>query len=355
VAGTKRAALLAVLLLLGTARAGSAGVIDSVKYRFVEHRLAGQLLDFTANHHRDNRIWAPSLCQFRDLYVYLPPCYDPALKYPVIFYMHGFAQDERSFLDIVPHVDAKIRCGCMPPAVVVAIDGTFCGRPRLLEAGSFYINSNAGRFEDYVMCDVWNWAFANFSLRPERQAHVLAGPSMGGGAAYNLGLKHRDRVGVVAGIFPPLNVRWLDCHGRYMGNFDPCCWGWREHLNRRTETIGCYFGGLVRIPIGRFIDPLFGFSDEAVARLALENPIEHLDRYNVQNGELAMYVAYGGKDNFNLDAQIESFLYVARCRGIHVDVDYERWGHHNQRTAFRLLPGLLDWVGAQLRPYGPTP
>ena len=28
-----------------------------------------------------------------------------------------------------------------------------------------------------------------------------------------------------------------------------------------------------------------------------------------------MYVAYGGKDQFNLDAQIESFLYVAHQRG----------------------------------------
>ena len=238
--------------------------------------------------------------------------------------------------------------------MIIAVDGTVDGRPSVLKPGSFYINSNAGRFEDYVMCDVWNWAFANFSLRPEREAHVLAGASMGGGAAYNLGLKHRDRVGVVAAIFPPLNVRWIDCHGRYLANFDPNCWGWRTEFRHRYEIIACYFGGIIRIPIGRFIDPLFGFNNDAVGRLAQENPIEHLDRFNIRDGELALYVAYGGKDEFNLDAQIESFLYLARERGIHVDVDYDRWGHHNARTAFRLLPGTVGWLGRQLQPYGPT-
>ena len=66
-----------------------------------------------------------------------------------------------------------------------------------------------------------------------------------------------------------------------------------------------------------------------------------------------MYVAYAGFDEFNLDAQAESFLYMAKTRGIRVDCAFDRWGHHNQRTAFRLLPGTLDWIGQQLANYGP--
>jgi hypothetical protein len=85
--------------------------------------------------------------------------------------------------------------------------------------------------------------------------------------------------------------------------------------------------------------------------MSLENPIEQIDRYGLQDGELAMYVAYAGHDEFNLDAQAESFLYLARCRGIRVDCAYDRWGHHNQRTAFRLLPGTLDWLGQKLSPF----
>lgn len=328
---------------------------DSVRLFCVEHKIAGQILDFTHNHGADNRIWSVSLCQKRDLYVYLPPCYDPCKKYPVIFLFHGFAEDERMLLLIAPSIDAKIQDGCLPPTIVVSIDGTISGDLGLFSEESFYVNSKAGRFEDYVMCDVWNWVHANFSIRPEREAHVFAGASMGGGAAFNLGLKHRDRVGAAAGIFPPLNIRWLDCHGNYFGKFDPCCWGWRETVDRRREAVARFALGLVRIPIGRLVTPVFGFDGETVRQMSRENPIEQLDRYGVKDGELAMYVAYAGFDEFNLDAQAESFLYTAKERGIRVDCAFDRWGHHNQRTAFRLLPGTLDWIGQKLANYGPCP
>ena len=99
--------------------------------------------------------------------------------------------------------------------------------------------------------------------------------------------------------------------------------------------------------------PVFGFDGETVQQMSRENPIEQLDRYGVKDGELAMYVAYAGRDEFNLDAQAESFLYLAKQRCIRVDSVYDRWGHHNQRTAFRLLPGTLDWIGQKLANYGP--
>ena len=130
---------------------------------------------------------------------------------------------------------------------------------------------------------------------------------------------------------------------------------WREHLDRRRETVATYGFGLIRLPIGRFIDPLFGFNDAAVEGLSQENPIEHLDRYGIKNGDLAMYLVYVGRDEFNIDSQAESFLYRARELGICVDSDYDRWGHHNSRTAFRLMPATLDWLGRKLGAYGPTP
>jgi S-formylglutathione hydrolase FrmB len=347
-------ALLALTLGLAVAPPAVAGIFDTLLLHRVRNQIDGQLLDFTGNHGRDRRLWSASLCTRRDVYVYLPPCYNSALRYPVIFYLHGFGQDERSFLGFVPTIDARIRCGKLPPTIVVAVDGSLEGEPSFTRPASFYINANSGRFEDFLMCDVWNWAHENFPIRPEREAHVLAGASMGGGAAFNLGLRYRDRVGAVAGIFPPLNLRWLDCHCNYMGKFDPECWGWRTRLDRRSEVIASYLGGLVKIRIGMFIDPLFGFNNEAVARLSAENPIEHLDRYDVMMGELAMFVGYGGRDEFNIDAQIESFLYTARSRGIDVSVFYDPRAHHNTATAYEILPRLLDWLGERLAPYGPV-
>ena len=138
------------------------------------------LIDLTHNHRHDNRIYSESLCTKRDLYVYLPPCYDPAKQYPVMIYLHAVAQDEIGFLRLVPLIDRAIACGKLPPMIVAAPDGTIHGGPVPWNGGSFYVNSRAGRFEDYIVQDVWNFVKANFSVRPEREYHILSGASMGG-------------------------------------------------------------------------------------------------------------------------------------------------------------------------------
>src|SRR5262249_31434837 len=177
------------------------GIRGEIRLERINHQLHGSLVDYTHNHHADRRIWSPALCQKRDLYVYLPPGYDPTQSYPLVIWLHGFGQDEQSFLENgVCEIDRAIWCGQLPPLIVAVRDGSLNGHSCLLTAGTFFINSKAGRFEDYLMQDVWNFVFQNYPIRPEREAHVLAGVSMGGGAAYNLGIKYRDRVKLVVGI-----------------------------------------------------------------------------------------------------------------------------------------------------------
>jgi S-formylglutathione hydrolase FrmB len=320
----------------------------------INRRLKGHVDDYTSRHHGDHRIWSEALQQKRDMYVYLPPCYDPNKQYPLLIWLHGFSQDEHAFLTyVVDKLDESMADGTLPRAIVVAPDGSIDGRGCFFSAGSFFLNTKAGRFEDYVMEDVWNYVHTHYPIRPEPEAHALAGVSMGAGAAFNLGLKHRDRVKVVAGFFPPLNTRWVDCHGRYMGNFDPNCWGWRTDTSAGHQVVGRYYG-VITIRLRRIMDPIYDRADPAtLSEISRENPIEMLDRLNVKEGELAMYVAYGGKDEFNMDAQIESFLYVARERGLTVSVGYLPHGHHDPFTARRLYPGVRDFLASKLGPYAP--
>jgi pimeloyl-ACP methyl ester carboxylesterase len=320
-------------------------------------KLAGHVDDYTNNHGADRRIWSAALCERRDMYVYLPPCYDPCKQYPLIVWLHGFAQDEQSFLgDVVPKIDQAMASGCLPPAIVAAPDGSLNDARCLFNAGSFFINSKAGNYEDFLMVDVWDFLFSHYPLRPEPEAHVIAGVSMGGGAAFNKCIKYPDRFKVVVGIFPPVNLRWENCRGRYMANFDPCCWGWREDFQRPLEPVGRFYFGLVTIRLRQVYTPLFGRRDpSAVERISQENPLEMLELYDVHEGEREMYIAYGGKDEFNIDAQVESFLYVARQRGLTVAVNYDPHGHHNRATAYRLLPGTFQWLAPRLAPYAPCP
>jgi hypothetical protein len=319
--------------------------------------LHGHVVDHTDNHGASRSIPAPSLGGRRDLYVYLPPGFDPSLRYPLMLWLHGFSQDEESFVHgVVQALDRAIYEGKLPPVIVAAPDGSLRGISGFFSPGSFFLNTpRAGAFEDFLMKDVWDFLFDHYPLRPEREAHVVAGASMGAGAAFHKAIKYSDRFGVVLGFFPPLNLRWEDCHGRYMAPFAPDCWGWREDFTRGHEVVGRFYV-VVPVRARRLLYPLYGRRNpETAALISQDNPIEMLDAYDLREGQLDMYIAYGGRDQFNIAAQVESFLYCARARGLTVAVGYDARGKHDMATAMRLLPDALDWLRVKLLPYGPIP
>jgi S-formylglutathione hydrolase FrmB len=342
-------AIVALGLTVSDAAAG--GLLHPFQLKRLNNRLHGQVVDHTNNHGHDRRIWSAALHQARDLYVYLPPGYDPAKRYPVAVWLHAFRQDEEDFLQqIVTAFDDAMSCGQLPPFIVVCPDGTIQGESLFLQTGSFFVNSKAGCFEDYIIRDVWSFVVEHYSVRPEREAHLMMGASMGGFGAYNLAIKHRDNFKLVVGLFPPVNLRWVDCHERYRSNFDPCCWGWRHEL-RPHEVIARFYG--IPIRMWQLVKPIYGLGPDAIPKMSDENPIELLEKYDVRPGQLDMYIAYAGKDEFNIDAQVESFLEVARRRSLEVGVGYEPNGRHNIRTGLKLFPGIADWLSVRLAPYAP--
>jgi hypothetical protein len=320
----------------------------------LNRKLCGKVVDHTRNHGRDNRIWSNSLGEKRDLYVYVPPGYDPANRYPLALYLHGFREDESAFLEeVVEPLDRAIACGKLPPIIIAVPDGSIHGVSCLASAGTFFINSKLGAFEDFLMKDVYPFVLGHYPIRAEPEAHLLLGVSMGGGAAFTHALKYRHCFKLVAAIFPPLNTRWVSCRGRYMDDFDPCCWGWREDFSRGHEVVGRFYG-VITVRLRTVINPLYGrHNPDTLALVSANNPIELLDRLDVKPGEMEMYVGYAGKDQFNLDAQAESFLYRARQKGLKVGVGYEPKGKHDVKTGLKLLPGLIEWLRPRLAPYSP--
>ncbi len=319
----------------------------------VNRRLHGRVVDHTHNHGADCRIWSPALCQKRDLYVYLPPHFDPSRRYPLAVYLHGATQDEQFFLACqVQLFDQAIACGKMAPIIVAAPDGSIHGRPSLLQPASFFANSRAGAFEDFLMHDVWNFVMQNYPIRPEREARALVGVSMGGSAAFAHAIKYKDRLQVAIGFFPALNVRWVDGRGRYKTKFHPDDWGWRTQP-RLHEPVG--HSGLYCLTFGLLFRPMFGHGPEVIAGMSAINPIEMLDSYNLREGEICMYVAYGGRDQFNIDTEVESFLYRARERGLTVDVAYDPHGRHDLATGIKLFPAAIDWVAPKVARFSQEP
>ena len=348
-----KAAWLGLVLLVGWPVHG-AFASSKLELALVNRKLHGQILDFTNNGcGKDKRLWSRSLQELRDLYIYVPPCFDWNQRYPLVILMHGFGTDERMLLKIAPMIDEAILDGRLPPVIIAAPDGSLAGDPKVLLPGSLFVNSQAGDFEDYICQDVWDFMVQHFPICPEREAHVLAGYDMGGFAAYSIAMRHRDGFGVAIGMMPLLNLRWTDKLGHYMAKFDPYDWGWRNQLNSR-ELLACFYLGLGNVRVRNIVGPLWGEQDEEVLEeISYVNPIELIDRTGLRPGDLAMYVAYAGQDDYNIDAQVESFLYMARYRGLPVGVGYAPNGKHDITTAMHLVPGIIKWLGPLLAPYSP--
>ena len=92
---------------------------------------------------------------------------------------------------------------------------------------------------------------------------------------------------------------------------------------------------------------------ETAAQVSWDNPIEMIDRLCLQEGELCMFIAYGGRDQFNIAAQVESFLFRARERGLSVTVVYDPKGKHDFATAQKFLPSVTEWLAPLVAPYRP--
>src|SRR5436305_6584175 len=109
-----------LIVAVGSARAVGLRPCQWVCLNKLNGRLRGTILDFTHNHGADRRIYSPALCERRDMYVYLPPGFDPARTYPAMILMHGLAQDEQFFLRTAEDFDRAMACGSLPPFIIVA-------------------------------------------------------------------------------------------------------------------------------------------------------------------------------------------------------------------------------------------
>ena len=71
---------------------------------------------------------------------------------------------------------------------------------------------------------------------------------------------------------------------------------------------------------------------------------------DLRAGELAIYVHYAGLDEWNFDAQSESFAWLAAQRGIELTVVKDPDAQHSARYFREALPCAFLWLGQHLLP-----
>jgi len=349
-----RYAIAAWILLGYTAAPAGAQLFDMVSLEHLNRKLDGRVVDHTWNHGADCRIYSPILGRPRDLYIYLPPGYDPSVAYPLILFLHGADVDEHDFLDPgdLKALDRMMSRGEMPKAVIAAPDGTYSGSNTLISIHSLWVNGAGGRFEDHIVGEVVPFLMQNYSIRPERQGHAILGVSAGGYGAMAIALKHRDLFGAVATLAGPLNLRYDNCAGRYGDGFDPATYRERTEYDPDMLIARFYFG-LLRRRVKTFLEPVYGNGPDVIARLTVDNPADLLTSTDLRPGELAIYVNYPDRDNYNFGAQAESFAWLAARRGVAIDLSHAPKAHHSLAYIEAAEPPAYLWLGHHILPPAP--
>ena len=90
--------------------------------------------------------------------------------------------------------------------------------------------------------------------------------------------------------------------------------------------------------------------NQALSGLSAINPLEIMEAYDLKDGEMDLYISYGGKDEFHIPNQVQSFLEVANKRGIKITVDYDPNGQHDLKSGNKAVPKALEWVQTRFHP-----
>lgn len=134
----------------------------------------------------------------RSISVYLPPNYATEdKKYPVIYFLHGFLNDD-SLMDSMKEIlDYAIEAKKIKPFILVIPD------QRTTYDGSFYSNTGVfGNWEDFTAFDLVSYMDANYRTIPTKDSRGITGHSMGGYGAIKIAMKHPDIFGSVYAISP---------------------------------------------------------------------------------------------------------------------------------------------------------
>ncbi|HEX7057019.1 MAG TPA: alpha/beta hydrolase-fold protein [Bacilli bacterium] len=127
--------------------------------------------------------------------IYLPKGYRTDHKYPVLYLLHGYTENEDQW---VPELgadkvaDQLLYEGKIEPLMIVS--------PQI--DNSYGFNSYMGKYGDYIVNDLVQYVDSHFNSVAERVGRYIGGVSMGGWAALYNAFQHPDLYSKVGGHSP---------------------------------------------------------------------------------------------------------------------------------------------------------
>jgi enterochelin esterase-like enzyme len=126
--------------------------------------------------------------------LYLPPDYDlSSRRYPVVYLLHGFTDDETAWIqfgEVNQAADRAISRGELPPMIIVMPDGGV----------TWYINDYRNRepYERMFIEELIPRIDSTLRTRPEKEFRAVSGLSMGGFGSLLLAMRHPELIAACA-------------------------------------------------------------------------------------------------------------------------------------------------------------
>jgi len=124
----------------------------------------------------------------RNAMVVLPASYakNPKRRYPVVYYLHGFAIDGRNFYNFMHVPEAVAHNATAGREFIVVVPDTLTKL-----GGSMYSSSvTTGDFQTFVARDLVAYIDSHYRTIATRKGRGLAGHSMGGYGVWTIGMTH---------------------------------------------------------------------------------------------------------------------------------------------------------------------
>jgi steroid delta-isomerase-like uncharacterized protein len=304
----------------------------------------------------------------REVIVYLPPCYNQGGNFPVVYLLHGYTGNARTFASdastglywpaesdfpeggIYGLLNDLIIAGDLKEMIVVMPDASN------MYGGSWYANSElTGNYEDYIVEDLVSYIDSNYRTIPSRDSRAIVGHSMGGYGAVKLAMKHPDVFGAVASHGGALYLDVLK--GLMPAALEENPAGITGPAPDKPMTSVCYAMSAAFSPNFAnppfFVDLPFEYPSPEIIDVVWDRIMEHdvltmLGTYGANVSSLrGIYMDVGAQDEFASHFQADAFHQALDAAGIvH---EYEIYsGTHYDRLFERLaisMKFLSDALG----------
>jgi enterochelin esterase-like enzyme len=135
-------------------------------------------------------------------YVYLPPSFDPRVRYPVVYLLHGMPGSPAEYVDgtqLTQFADAAVADASLRPFIAIV---------PAAGADGHYNGEWAGPWEHILVDHVVPWVDGHLPTEATASGRVIAGLSAGGYGAVDIGLRNPSLFGTIeswSGYFRPLH------------------------------------------------------------------------------------------------------------------------------------------------------